>query len=159
MLGIRKKTSGRSSESVYRDVLKSLDSHDVSYNQSDDGKTVFTTFKGGDMPVKLSISVDDSMPILCIDSLLDFQAPSESYSHIFAGLNDINSNLHFGAFILDPESGRVVFRYHFMFAEFVPSQDMIASLVKMVVGIVDENDGNIKKLIPERGHFNDPMYN
>lgn len=154
----RKKTVGRSSESVYSDVTKALTSKGIKFNESDAEKnTVYTTFEGDDFPVKLAITVDDELPVLCFNSLLDFQAPPNSYKEILDGLNLINSNLHFGAFILDPENGRVVFRYHFLFAEYVPSKDMILALTKMVVDIVGENDGDIKKLIPEH-RFNDPMF-
>ena len=46
-----------------------------------------------------------------------------------------------------------------MFAEYLPSKDVILSITKMVVDIVDANDGNLKKLIPEHTSFKDPMFN
>jgi len=154
----KKKTEGSNAESVYTDLLRSFDANGIKYNVSDQDKNaLYTTFSGNDFPVKLAISVEDNLPVLCFNSLLDFQAPAGSYGKVLDGLNAINSGLHFGAFILDPENGRVVFRYHFLFAEYRPSKAMMLALTKMVVDIVSENDGNIRALIPEH-KFNDPMF-
>ena len=159
MFGAKKRTAGSRPDKVYKDVCSAFDSKDIKYNRDEEKFMVYSTFKGDDLPIKLTISVNEEMPILCFDALLDFQAPAGSYSAIMGGLNEINSTLHFGAFVLDPESGRVIYRYHHMFAEYLPSKDVILSITKMVVDIVDANDGNLKKLIPEHTSFKDPMFN
>lgn len=159
MFGAKKRTAGSKPAKVYKDVCEAFTSKDIKYNTDEEKLMVYSTFKGDDLPIKLTVSVNDEMPVLCFDALLDFQAPMGSHAAIMNGLNEINSTLHFGAFVLDPESGRVIYRYHHMFAEYIPSRDVILSITEMVVGIVDANDGNLKKLIPERSEFKDPMFN
>ncbi len=159
MFGAKKKTAGSKPTKVYKDVCEAFDSKSIKYNTDEEKLMVYSTFKGDDMPIKLTVSVNDEMPVLCFDALLDFQAPAGSHAAIMSGLNEINSTLHFGAFVLDPESGRVIYRYHRMFAEYIPSKDVILSITRMVVSIVDSNDGNLKKIIPERSEFKDPMFN
>lgn len=153
-----KKTKSASASDVYADLKNALASADVKFNTDDQAFTVYSVFQGDDLPIKVEISVDPKYPFLCFNSLLDFQAPEESYGAILEGLNAINAGLHFGAFILDPETGRVMYRYHYMFAEYRPSKDLIVGLTGMVVKTVDENDGNLKKLIPESTKFSDPMF-
>lgn len=154
----RKKTKFSSATDIFTDVTKALKSSDVKFNTNEEDLKVYSTFQGDDLPIKLEISLDPKFPFLCFNSLLDFKAPAESYEIILEGLNRINAGLHFGAFILDPESGRVIYRYHYMFAEYKPSADLIVGMVGMVVKTVDENDGALKKLIPVKTTFNDPMF-
>ncbi|MDC7950652.1 YbjN domain-containing protein [Methanomassiliicoccaceae archaeon COG_1] len=154
-----KKNRPTSPSAVYGDLCKALDGEGIKYKTDANIFTVYSTFQGDDLPIKVEITVDKENPFLCFNSLLDLQAPIESYKDILNGLNELNAGLHFGAFILDPESGRVMYRYHFMFAaDYRPSQDLINGILSMVVSTVDEHDGDLKRLIPENTHFVDPMF-
>lgn len=159
MFGSKKKrTPGKGPEKVYGDICAAFDGQQLKYNKDDGTNTIYTTFKGDDLPIKITISVDQQLPVICFDAILDFVAEQGSYNELAENLNKINSGLHFGAFILDPDSGRVIYRYHYLFAEYLPSKDLILSITKMVVDVVDQNDGALKELTTH-SEFKDPMFN
>ncbi len=159
MFGNRKKTTGTKPSKVYRDLCTAFDSENINYNSDEEHFAVYGTFIGDDLPIKLSVNIDTEMPIMCFDALLDFLVPSGSENAVISGLNEINSTLHFGAFVFSSDERRVIYRYHHLFAEYVPSKECIISITKMVIETVDANDGNLKKLIPEQTTFSDPMFN
>ena len=158
MFGSVRRSAADGQARVYREVRAAFDSAGVVYREDAVKREICCLFEGDDMPVKLSVSVSDDVPAIMFDCLLDFKAPGQSFGPVLEGLNTINSSLHFGAFILDPESGRLLYRYHFLMGGRLPPKDVILSVVKMVVDTVDANDGAIKALIPERTAFADPMF-
>lgn len=143
---------------IYKEIRAALDSENLAYREDALKREIWCLFEGDDMPVKLSVSVSDEAPMIMFDCLLDFKAPDKSFGPVLEGLNVINSSLHFGAFILNPETGRLLYRYHFLLDGRIPSRDVILAVVKMVVDTVDANDGAIKALIPEKTSFADPMF-
>ncbi|MEE3400540.1 MAG: YbjN domain-containing protein [Methanomethylophilus sp.] len=158
MFGSVRKSAAGTPARVYKEIRAAFDSENLVYREDTINREICCLFEGDDMPVKLSVSVSDEAPVIMFDCLLDFKAPSQSFGTILEGLNVINSALHFGAFILDPESGRLLYRYHFLMDGHIPSKDVILGVVKMVVDTVDANDGGIKALIPEMTTFADPMF-
>lgn len=158
MFGIGRKTTGMKPGKVYRELCTAFDSVNFDYDSDEKNLVIYSVFAGNDLPIKLAVNIDTEMPILCFDALLDLQVPSGSENAIISGLNEINTALHFGAFVFEPENRHVIYRYHHLFAERSPSKDSILSITKMVIDTVDANDGNLRKLIPERTKFSDPMF-
>ncbi|MGI6009159.1 MAG: YbjN domain-containing protein [Methanomethylophilus sp.] len=154
----RKKVSSADPIRLYKDIRAAFDSAGLSYRADDTRLEIYSTFEGDDMPIKLTIGASAEIPLIRFECLLDFQAPAPSFGSVLEGLNTVNASLHFGAFVLDPDSGRVLYRYHFMFTDYMPTKNVILAITKMVVDTVDANDGAIKSLIPETTHFDDPMF-
>ena len=79
-----------------------------------------------------------------------------SYNDVLTQLNMLNNSLRFGSFMLDPESGWLLFKYGYIYINARPSEELVLSLVSMVVQTVDEHDGDLKKIIPVNTNIPDP---
>ena len=113
--------------------------------------------QGDDLPILIIAKVEDGyITFVC---KLAFEATPEKYRDAVWSLNELNDDLEFGSFILDPESGWLSFHYSVICGDNRMSRGLLAQIVTMVVDTVDERDGDLKKVLevkPER--FRDVMF-
>ena len=150
----RKKTANVSVKSLKEAAIKSIkecfDKNGWKYEFDAEGGKFASGFMGDDLPISVAIIVSDiSMHIVC---LLDFRAVPEKYQDVVWNLNEINRKLSIGMFSLDPEDGYISFTYGHFFPNYPPVPEFVEALVQAIVKIVDQNDGNLKKIAEVSGN-------
>ena len=137
-------------KSITELVRKSLEIAEIKYNYSSKDNCFICHFMGDDLPITMSISIDEiSIRFICY---LDLKAKEEKYREVTWELNDINRSLIFGAFFLDPDDGMISFEYSFPYIEAEVSHGFILSFMKMLADTVDRNDADLKKLAESVTH-------
>ena len=147
-------SKGSSEGEVRRTVKKVLDTSAVKYEVVDD-HVIRTGFMGDDLPIRMIITTNDKR--LAFVCLLDLKAEKSSYPKVTWELNRINSNLAFGAFYLNPDDGNIFFEYAFPYATSPVTEEFVVTFTKLVVEVVDEHDGDLKKLAERKSSSSDPM--
>lgn len=141
-----------------RTVKMALDLAEYTYNHDRTYNVFRTVAMGNDLPILVNILIDEtSVRFVCF---LNLKSKESRYEDVCWELNEINRELMFGSFLLDPEDGMISFVYGFPYHETNVSSEFILAFMKMLVKTVDEYDGKLKKLaesIPD-GNTNNTMY-
>ena len=140
VFGRRKSTK----TSVYKTVIDSFKSQGFTFEQDDENCTVLITFSGDDLRIPMFIKVHDlHVGFVCY---LPFKADESRYKDVAWRLNEINLPLSFGSFEIDPEDGVIQFGYGYIFSDANPSEELILSIISMIIQTVDEFDGELAKI-------------
>ncbi len=151
-------TNTKSGQKIFRRVCKALTAKDLEYAEDEENLQIRIKFEGDDLPIDLQVSVNEESTTIDFLCKLAFEASATTYSEVLAGLNRINGELRFGAFVLIPDTGWLTYRYAYIYADADPTADLILSLISMVVTTVDERDTELKKLIPVNTEERDLMF-
>ena len=146
--------TGSTEEEVRRIVRKVLDGANVKYEAADE-HIITTGFMGDDLPIRMVITTDNNR--LAFVCLLDLVAEKSAFPKVTWELNRINSSLAFGAFYMNPDDGHIFFDYAFPYATSPVTEEFVVTFIKLVAQIVDEHDGDLKKLAEEGSASRDPM--
>jgi hypothetical protein len=148
----------KNGKDVFRTVCKAFDFKDIKCKADETALQIYSVFNGDDLPISLIITIDDASSSVDFRCKLAFEAPMSSYNDVLTQLNMLNNSLRFGSFMLDPESGWLLFKYGYIYINARPSEELVLSLVSMVVQTVDEHDGDLKRIIPVNTNIPDPMF-
>ena len=137
----RKKSTCRS---IYRTLINAFNAQKFTFEQDDENCTVLISFSGDNLRLPMFIRVHDlHIGFVCY---LPFKADESRYKDVAWKLNEINLPLSFGAFGMDPEDGVIQFGYGYIFSEANPSEELILSIISMIIQTVDEFDEELAKI-------------
>lgn len=140
------KRKGDTRESLYRKICRIFDGNGVEYTADHDKFLIVTPQMGDDLPITMIITVSEgTVEFRC---KLAFDASEDNYQVILDAINRLNSEIALGAFVIDPDSGWVMYRYSYIYIDVRPNPDLILSLLKMAIDTVDAHDGALKALMP-----------
>ncbi len=135
-----------SKEAVYKTLIKAFRSQGFTFEQDDEEHHIRISFPGDDLNIHMFIRVYDlHIGFICY---LPFKADEDKYKDVAWRLNEINLSLSFGAFGIDPTDGIIQFEYGYIFSDANPSEELMLSIVVMVVQTVDKYDGELEKIAP-----------
>ena len=142
---------------LYGLVTSTLSTLNLAYEKDDSKLYAKVAFEGHGLNILAFVKADEERPLLAFDCPLEFEVPASETDTILRAINDVNKQIHFGAFTL--EQGRVWYRYHMIVSGRI-SESYVAAVLKMVLDTVDENDDPMNDLIKTRSsNANvDPMY-
>ncbi len=132
-------------EKAFKLLKQSFDSAGYRYEADDAHLALRAMFKGNDLPILFESRVYDGA--LHMESVLRFVVPKDKMQDFVWEINKINGNLRFGNFVMDPDSGKALFAYAYLFEEAKPSEELILQIAHMVIGTADDYDGRLAKLI------------
>lgn len=137
---------GDSKERVFRKIRDVLERDGVEYKKDEINTTIAITSIGENTPFTMMIVVSEgTIEFRC---KLAFEATEENYNSIVHAINDMNSRIVMGAFIVDPEEGWVMYRYSYIYIDVKPDLNLLRSLIMMVVNTVDSHDEALGTLMP-----------
>ncbi|MBO7205856.1 MAG: YbjN domain-containing protein [Candidatus Methanomethylophilaceae archaeon] len=137
---------GDTRDSLYKKICKIFDANGIEYKSDDDNYIIVTPQMGDDLPITMFITVSEgTVEFRC---KLAFDASEDNFQIILDAINKLNSEIALGAFVIDSESGWVMYRYSYIYIDVKPNADLILSLLKMAIDTVDAHDGALKALMP-----------
>ncbi len=129
---------------VVNTIESSFQNANLKYKFDQNEKIFMVPFQGDDLPIPVMIHVNDS--VLHFRAHLDLRASPSNYASVLTALNDINKDLLYGSFHMDPEEGHIFFDYGFPYQEARVSTEFFLSFLQMIVQTVDEHDGGLKEI-------------
>ena len=135
------------SRSVMKNVVKALEYLDLKYEVKDHNIIILTAM-GDDLPIGMMFVADDTNLTLNIYCYLMFDIPEDSRNELIPALNAINNSINNGAFYMDMDEPKIIFKVVQSYYDTVPSRATIAHLIQIAFKTVDINDGKLKGLIP-----------
>lgn len=128
-------------------LKQAFDYVDLKYDYKEEMSLFRIGFMGDDLPIGMDISIDEQ--VMMFRCPLKLKAEEINYQKVVWKLNEINGELTFGSFYLDPEDGYIMFGYGFPFVESQVSPEFLLAFIKMIVDTVDEHDGMLKEIAEE----------
>ena len=95
---------------IYEDLCQGLDTQDWKYDRHDEDLTITMGMRGDDLPVEIIARVNAAAQVVSIFSVLPVKVPDEKKVDIAMAICIANNGLVNGAFDLDLEKGRIVWR-------------------------------------------------
>ena len=137
-----------SRDAVLKNVRKALDETKFKYESHEDGAIALSAM-GDDLPIGMVIDVDGDRYTLNIYCYLMFPIEPDTEERIVMELNKLNNTINNGAFVYLEELKQICFKVTQSYYDKAPSVDLIKHLMTISFQTVDENDGNLKALMPE----------
>lgn len=131
-------------ETVVKTIQEAFGAADITFKFDQDRKVFMVPFQGDDLPIPLGIAVDDV--VLHFRAHLALRAEPKNYQKVLTEINNINKDLLYGSFSMDPEEGLIFFDYGFPYQEAKVSHGFFLSFLQMIVKTVDEHDGSLKEI-------------
>lgn len=133
-------------EKVYRTLKKVFEKNGWGYEPDDSRMMLMTDFMGDDLSIAMMVRVSDID--ISLTTIFDYRVPDASRRDFVWELNRLNHALSYGRFSLDPNDGSVYFSYNHIFEDSKPSEELIGSLIAMVIRTTDEQDGELRRMLP-----------
>ncbi len=141
---IKKNNDLTKPETVINTIADSFGAAEIKYKFDQEQKIFMVPFQGDDLPIPVGIAVDDA--VIHFRAHLDLRASPKNYDTVLAEINNINKDLLYGSFHMDPEEGYIFFDYGFPYQEAKVSQGFFLSFLQMIVKTVDDHDGALKEM-------------
>jgi hypothetical protein len=117
-------------------LCKMLDDSEMKYKK--DGMIISFSAEGDDLPVNVTIKVDDEVMLVKLFSHLPLTVPEDKRLDVAIAVNAINYALSDGSFDYDLRTGRLIFRLTNSFMDTELSESVFAYMVFYSFSMVDE---------------------
>ncbi len=143
---------------VFNNMKKSLDDSGYNYQVDQERMVIRTGFQGDDLPIPVVMYVDDEHPFITVATQLDIEVPETSFGKALELINELNSGIRFGLFVLDCDNRMINFRYNERIVDETNKIDHYKELLALVVTTTDRYDGELKQKLEKKGVVPNNMY-
>ncbi len=114
---------------VFRGLCDNLDSRGWKYQKDEQNLRIDCSAKGDDLPIDLSIRVEEDRQLIMLLSTLPFNVPEDKRLDIAIAVTHVNNKLVDGSFDYDVTDGHLLFRMTSSFLESDIGNDLFTYLV------------------------------
>lgn len=139
---------------VFQDLCSYFDKIELHY-ETIDGKYVKFSVKGEDLPIDLSVGVQEKPGLICLYGLLPFKAPEEKVVEICMVLALINNRLAAGRFEFDFSHRTISFSMTLFYKEVRMTHSLYELLVMGSCKVIDDYNDKLLLLCKGLTSFED----
>lgn len=123
---------------VFQTLCKNLDYHEWRYKKDEERLTIETGARGDDLPIEISIEVDEMRQLVLLLSHQPFVVPEDKRIDMAVAVSVVNNRLVDGCFDFDVKNGHMLFRMACSFRDSILGDDLFTYLVFCSCQTVDE---------------------
>ena len=123
---------------VFQTLCKNLDYHEWRYKKDEERLTIETGARGDDLPIEISIEVDEMRQLVLLLSHQPFVVPEDKRIDMAVAVSVVNNRLVDGCFDFDVKNGHMFFRMACSFRDSILGDDLFTYLVFCSSQTVDE---------------------
>ena len=132
---------------VYQQIKSHLDARNFTYSPRDEERIIVLTAQGDSLPMPVLIRVHGDRQIVHLISTIPGGGfPEDRRADAAVAIALINDRLMNGAFTLDPDEGRIVFRVCQSFHDNILTEEQIHYLFSILFTTVNEYNVSLHKL-------------
>ena len=131
---------------VFRGLCDNLDSRNWNYRKDEENLRIECGAKGDDLPIDLSIRVEEDRQLIMLLSTLPFNVPEDKRLDVAIAVTYVNNKLVDGSFDYDVTRGRLLFRMTSSFIESDIGNDLFTYLVMCSCQTIDAFNEKFAKL-------------
>lgn len=148
----------QSAVDVYRLVCRIFDKNGFKYEADEANLAVASKFDGDDLPITIIIGVNDEKKTIQFICKMMFEVPLTHQNDIILALNDINSEIMYGRFVLNRENGWVTFEYSYIYRDAKVTEETLSLICTMMLKTTDLHDGPLNALLQNEWKNFSPVY-
>lgn len=136
----------RQAQEVYVTLCEMLDERNWHYEKDLDELNISCGVQGDDIPMPIRITVEAERQIILLFSHLPFDIPEDKRAEMALAVTLVNYKLVNGCFDFSPSKGTLLFRMVSSFRDCVISPDLLAYMMDVSCGTVDEYNEKLQAL-------------
>lgn len=126
------------SKAIYKDVCDYFDANGLSYDKDEAHLVVISKFSGDDLPVNMIIEVTEGLNLLSIISPMPFTVSEDKRIDVALAVVAANNGVRNGAFDLDLDSGRLVYKVCDLITDGKAGKDLLDYLFSISLNMIDD---------------------
>ena len=125
------------SRQVFETLCRALDNNDWKYDRDDEELVATLGFRGEDLPMELTLRVDEEHMLIMILSKLPFEIPEDKRIDISLAVSAANWGMVNGSFDYSIAKGALIYRVANSYRDSLIGVDAIDYMIGIVLGAVE----------------------
>ena len=123
---------------AFKSLCDNLDAHHWKYKKDEDKLTIDSGVQGEDLPMDITIEVDEDRQIVLLLSHQPFVAPEDKRIDMAVAVSVVNNRLVDGCFDFDIRNGHMFFRMVSSFRDSILGDDLFSYMIACSCKTIDD---------------------
>ena len=128
----------KQAQSVYKALCQMLDDLKWTYEKHDEELTIKCTARGEDLPMDITVEIDQNRKLITLISSMPFTVPEEHRNAIAVAVSKANYGMVDGSFDYNYTNGRILFRMTSSYRESLIGKRLFEYMIMVSCHTIDE---------------------